>query len=206
VMATRVPESLPAGEEDRPPPPLVQRAALAPGLGLFCGVAAMSAFLAFAALQAKAVRLEPLSIGLLVFGAVVVGCRLAFAGLPDRVAPLRLSAAALVTAAAGLLVLGGVRTSWGLLLGAVVLGAGTAFLTPAVFAAVFSAVPAAERGSAAATTSIFIDLGLSSGPMVLGTVAASTSIPTAFLLVAPVPVAGALVLLASGRGGQRDRR
>jgi hypothetical protein len=58
-------------------------------------------------------------------------------------------------------------------------------------------VPAAERGSAAATTSIFIDLGLGGGPMLAGALAAASSVPTAFLWVAAVPLAGSVLLLVT---------
>ncbi len=74
---------------------------------------------------------------------------------------------------------------------------GVAFVTPAVFAAVFSVVPASERGSAAATTSVFIDLGLGGGPMLTGALAAASSIPTAFVWVAALPLAGSLLLLTA---------
>ncbi|HSE54234.1 MAG TPA: hypothetical protein VLB03_00795, partial [Nocardioidaceae bacterium] len=55
-------------------------------------------------------------------------------------------------------------------------------------------VPATERGSAAATTSIFIDLGLGGGPMLVGALAAASSIPTSFVLAAALPLAGGLLL------------
>jgi MFS family permease len=125
-----------------------------------------------------------------VFGVVVVTCRVVFAKLPDRVPALRLAAASLAAAAAGLLITASVSAAWGLFVGATVLAVGTAFLTPAVFAAIFSRVPESQRGSAAGTASVFIDLGFSGGPVIFGLVAAAGGIPTAF-------VAGA-VLAASG--------
>lgn len=198
VAATRIPETRPAGDVG-PPTPLVNRAALAPGLALFCGVSAMSGFLAFAVLAARAVGIERWSVVLLAFGATVVICRVAFAKLPDRVPPMRLVAGALAVAVIGMLLIGSLRTVSGIFVGAVVLGSGTAFLTPAVFTAVFGAVPPSERGSAAATVSVFIDLGLGSGPMLMGLVAAATTIPVAFLLVAAVPMLGSLLAIAATR-------
>ena len=194
LLATRVPETRPRVDPGGPATPLLHRAATVPGLGLFCGVAAMAAFLAFAVLQARAVGIEAWSLVLLTFGGTVVGCRLGFAKLPDRVPALNLAAAALGASAVGFLAIGAAQSPVGLVAGTVVLGAGAAFLTPAVFAAVFSMVPAEERGSAAATTSIFIDLGLSGGPMLLGLVAAATSLPAAFTIVAALPLLGGAVL------------
>jgi MFS family permease len=128
------------------------------------------------------------------FGTVVVACRVLFATLADRVPPLRLAAAALGASGAGLVLTAVVPTAEGVFLGAAVLAVGSAFLTPAVFAAVFSQVPASQRGSAAGTASVFIDLGLSGGPVLLGLVAAAGGFPAAFLAGAALAAAGAVVL------------
>jgi MFS family permease len=207
VLAARVPETRPV--PDIPPvpdirpvpetPPLLHHAALLPGFGLFCGVTAMSGFLAFAVLHARAIGIDAWSLVPLTFGGIVVICRIVFATLPDRVPPLRLAGAALVVASAGLVLVGAAENPVGLLLGTVLLGLGTAFLTPAIFAAVFRSVDATERGSAAATTSIFIDLGLGGGPLLLGALAATSSLPTAFLLAAVAPLFGAAVVTLTGR-------
>ena len=196
LLAARVPETLQPATEPSPPAPLIHPAALVPGLGLFIGVMVLGGFLAFAALHAARLGLEQWSTVLGLFGLVVVACRLVFATLPDRVPPLRLAAAALETSGAGLLLTAAVPAPWSLFAGALLLGVGTAFLTPAVFAAVFSRVPPSQRGSAAGTASVFIDLGLSSGPVVMGLVAAAGGIPAAFLTGAGLSAAGG-VLLAS---------
>lgn len=200
LLAARLPETRGA-VADAVPSPLVHRAALRPGFALFCGVTAMSGFLGFAVLHARAVGVERWSVVLLVFGATVVSCRVLFARLPDRAGPVRLATGALASSAVGLVVVGTQTTPAGLLVGTVVLAAGVAFLTPSIFATVFATVPAAERGSAAATTSIFIDLGLGGGPMLLGALAAASSLPTSFVLAAVLPVVGGAVLatMSSGR-------
>lgn len=195
LLATRIPETRPDGDEVAPTP-LLHRGALVPAFALFCGVAAMAGFLAFAVVHARAVGLETWSLVMVLFGATVVVCRTVFARLPDRVEPMRLVGVSLLVTAAGFVLLGSVPRPAAVLGGALLLGVGTAFLTPAVFAAVFAAVPASERGSAAATTSIFIDLGFGGGPMLLGAVAAATTIPVGFLLLTAVPVLGTLVASA----------
>lgn len=199
LLASLLPETRPTQEVDAAPTPLVHRSALVPGVALMCGVATMAAFLAFAALHARAIGIETWSAVFALFGTTVVVCRIALAKLPDRVDPRRMSATALVGACVGLLTIGAVQTPAGLLAGVFILAVGTAFLTPAIFAMVFNATPPAERGSAAATTSIFIDLGLSGGPIVMGFVAASTGIGSGFLLLALLPVAGTVVLVTSPR-------
>jgi MFS family permease len=194
ALATRVPETHVPATERLPAAPLVHRAALVPGLGLFTGVAGVAGFLAFASLRSTELGLHLWSVTLALFGVVVVTCRIAFATLPDRVPPLRLAAASLGAAALGLVVTATVPAAWGLFLGATVLGVGTAFLTPAVFAAIFSRVPESQRGSAAGTASVFIDLGFSGGPVMFGLVAAASGIPAAFVAGAVVAAGGGALL------------
>ncbi|MGH3333392.1 MAG: MFS transporter, partial [Nocardioidaceae bacterium] len=198
-LAAKVPETLAPQAEDAPPTPLVHRAALLPGVGLGVGIACMSGFFAFAVLHARDLGLDAWSVVLLAFGSVVVGCRTVFRSLPDRLPPLLLAAASLFLTGLGLLTIASVDSITGLFLGTALLGVGTAFITPAVFAAVFGLVDPSERGSAAATVSVFIDLGFGGGPMLLGLVAAGSGIPVAFAVAAAVSVAGALLLLVGAR-------
>jgi MFS family permease len=197
VLAAQVPETHPPAAEPVPAAPLIHRAALVPGLGLFTGVAASAGFLAFASLHAARLGQDLWSVTLALFGVVVVTCRIVFATLPDRTRPMPLAAASLGASALGLLIAAVVPAAWGLFVGAAVLAVGVAFLTPALFAAIFSRVPASQRGSAAGTASVFIDLGFSAGPVLFGFVAAvSSSIPAAFLAGAAL-AAGGGALLAS---------
>ena len=194
LLAARVPETLQPASGPAPPSPLVHPAALVPGLGLFTGVAVVGGFLAFASLHAARLGVDPWSTVLGVFGVGVVACRLLFATLPDRVPPLRLAAVALAVSAAGLVLLAAVPAVWSLYAGAVLLAIGAAFVTPAVFAAIFSRVQPSERGAAAGTASVFIDLGLGGGPVLLGLVAAAGGIPAAFLAGAGLAAAGSVLL------------
>jgi MFS family permease len=194
LLATRVPETLEPVAGPVPPAPLIHPAALVPGLGLFAGIAAVSGFMAFASLHAARLGLDLWSAVLGLFGIVVVTCRLVFAKLPDRVPPLRLAVAALTASGTGLVIIAAVPAAWSLLVGTTVLAVGSAFLTPAVFAAIFRGVPASQRGSAAGTASVFIDLGFSGGPVLLGFLAAAGGIPAAFLAAAALTAAGATLL------------
>jgi MFS family permease len=105
----------------------------------------------------------------------------------------------LATGALGLVVVAVVPALWGVLVGAAVLGVGTALLTPAVFVAIFAVVPDSERGSAAGTASVFIDLGLGGGPMIVGFVAAAGGISAGFLAAAALATGGAALLAARPR-------
>jgi MFS family permease len=192
LLLVRVPETgqpSPGGPRSGP---WFHRAAIRPGLALFTGVAATAGFLALVGLRATEVGFAAWSVVPLAYGAIVVGCRIVFARLPDRMPPLSLGAGSLATCTVGLVVLAAVPSSAGLLSGATILALGVAFLTPAIFTAVFAAVPSHERGAVAGTTTVFIDLGLGGGPMLLGFIAEGAGIPVA--------LAAAGVLTAAGGG------
>lgn len=193
-LVALVPETRGRVDPAAEPPPLLHPAVRGPGAALGLGLLAMSAFMPFSVLLAREAGVALVSVGLLVFGATVVTCRLVFARLPDRVPPAPLATTALVASGLGMLLLGTWPTSTGLVAGALVCGLGSAFLTPAVFALVFRSVPPAERGAAAGGLSMFVDLGLTGGPLVLGSLAATTGLAPAFALTAALPLAGAWVL------------
>ncbi len=195
AMVLIVPETGEPAPEDAPPARLIHRAAIRPGLALFTGVAGTAGFLALIGLHATEIGITGWSVVPLIYGGIVVTCRIVFARVPDRLPPLKLAAGSLALCTSGLLILGAVRNPAGMLAGTVVLALGVAFLTPAIFAAVFSSVPAHERGSAAGTTTIFIDLGFGGGPFLLGLIAARGGIPIAFVVAAAVTAAGGALLL-----------
>jgi predicted MFS family arabinose efflux permease len=138
------------------------------------------------------VGLHPASIPVALYGAVVVVCRIAFARVPDRLPPLPLGAAALATISAGLVVMAFWSSSTGALVGAVLMGLGVTFSTPAFFSAAFATASPSERGAASGTVSVALDLGLGGGPILLGVVAQGAGIPSAFLAAGAVALAGAL--------------
>ncbi len=191
-LAIVIGETAPEREADAPPTPLFHPAALGPGLAIFAGTAAMGGFLAFVALHARDVGMEGSGPALLLFGLVVVVCRILFARLPDRVPPAPLIATALGLAAVGMGVASVLDNVLGLLLGAILLGVGMALLTPAVFAATLARVSARERGSAMATVSIFIDLAFGAGPILVGFVAGIGSLPAGFASVGAVAALAAI--------------
>jgi MFS family permease len=193
LLALRLPEGRASEGAAEAPAPLIHRGVVLPSLGLFAGVAAMAGFLAFVPIYGRDdLRMAVSGPVLLVFGLTVVGCRIAFAKLPDRVPPFRLASAALAAIAIGLAVAGTVTTVAGLLAGAVIMGVGVAFVTPAFFAAMMARVTPSERGTAFGTVSIFLDLAFGGGPVLLGLVADAAGIPWAFLVAALVPAGGAI--------------
>lgn len=178
--------------DDPGPLVLLHPRAILPSLGLFTGIAGMAGFFAFVTLYAMRLGMDGSAGVLLLFGAIVIGTRVLFARLPDRVPPFRLAAAALLLSFVGLGIVAVVPTAGGLYIGAALAALGVAFTTPAFFAAIVQRVPASERGTALGTTSIFLDLAFGGGPMVLGIVAGGFGIPAAFGVAAMVALAGAV--------------
>lgn len=186
------------GETRAGPPPdgavhhLIHRPALPMLVGFLASLLAMGGFLAFASLYGVRVGLANPSLSLLVYGGVVVACRIAFARAPDRLPPLPLGAAALGVIAVGLLLAGAWPSPTGLILGAAVAAVGVAFSTPAFFSAIFATAEPSQRGAASGTASAAIDIGLGIGPIVFGLVAGQFGIPWAIGVGAAIAAAGAL--------------
>lgn len=191
LIALTIPESA-APDPEAEPVALIHRGAIGPSLGLFTGVAGMAGFLAFLAIYSRDLGLDGSRLVLLIFGLIVVGCRIVFAKLPDRVPPYRLGAVALALIASGLTITALIGTVGGLFAGAALLAIGVAFTTPAFFAAIMARVRPAERGAASGTASVFLDLAFGGGPMLLGVIAQAAGIPAAYGAAAVVAAAGAI--------------
>lgn len=172
-------------------PPLIHRPSVPIALGFLTSIVAMGGFLAFAALRAGELGMETTSLPLLTYGATVVLGRLTVAKTVDRFPPLRLGALALVLIAIGLALAAAAQAPVWLMLGTVLLGLGVTLSTPAFFSAIFATAGPSERGAASAMASAALDLGFGIGPILLGYVAASASIPWAFATGAAVALVGA---------------
>ena len=185
---------------------LIYWKAVPPALGFFASVVAMGALFAFGALQANAVGLVPASTPLFVYGLVVVAGRLSLARFLDRLPALMLGAAALVIIAGGLMIMAFWTAPLGMVLGAAVFALGITLSTPAFFSAIFATAQPSERGAASGTASVFLDLAMGGGPMLLGLTAQAGGIPFAFGLAAAVALAGSGWILALSRHAQHAAR
>jgi predicted MFS family arabinose efflux permease len=186
VGETRAPAELtsePAGQ-------LIHWPAVPVALGFLASVAAMGGFLAFAPLHAGELGLANASLPLFVYGMVVVGLRIALAGIQDKLPALTVAVTALATMTVGLSVIGVWASPIGLVTGTVLLAVGVALSTPAFFAAIFATATVRTRGAAAGLASISLDLGVGLGPIVLGLVAHHGGVPRAFLVAAGIALAG----------------
>lgn len=181
---------------------LIHWKAVPPALGFFVSVVAMGVFFAFGALQAEAVGLMPASAPLFVYGLVVVAGRLSLARVLDRFPALLLGAIALAIIAGGLVIIALWTHPIGMVLGAVIFALGVTISTPAFFSAIFATAQPGERGAASGTASVFLDLGIALGPMVLGLAAQAGGIPFAFGLAAALVLAGCGWILILSRVGR----
>jgi predicted MFS family arabinose efflux permease len=203
LTVLRLPETRVAAPDPSGPAPLIHWKVVPIALGFLTSIVAMGGFLAFASLHAVEVGLRAASLPLFTYGAVVVVGRIAFAKVMDRVPSLPLGAGALTAMAAGLTVVAAWSSPAGVIVGAMLLGLGVTFSTPAFFSAIFGAVRPSERGAASGTATAFIDLGLGGGPILLGLVASAATIPLAFVVAAAVALLGAVWTLSLRRGSPR---
>jgi MFS family permease len=150
-------------------------------------------------LHATAVGLDGAGIALAMYALIVVGLRIVFAKLPDRVGAPRLSGVALVITAVGLAIIGLVPTGAGLIVGTAIFAAGVAFVFPALIAVAIARVDETERGSVVGTSSAFLDLSFGLAPATLGIVADASGYPAAFLVGAAVALVGAVVIAVMRR-------
>jgi predicted MFS family arabinose efflux permease len=181
---------------------LIHWKAVPPALGFFASVAAMGAFFAFGSLQADAVGLIPVSTPLFIYGLVVVAGRLLLARVLDRFPALLLGAIALAIIGCGLMIMALWSAPIGMTLGAAVMAFGVTLSTPAFFSAIFATAKPSERGAASGTASVFLDLGIAGGPILLGLAAQASGIPFAFGVAAAVVLAGCLWTMVLSRRAQ----
>jgi MFS family permease len=196
ALAWLMPETAPSrqiGERAR----FFHPAGIVPGILIFLGVFGMAGFLAFVPVYADDVGL-PASIPLGIYAGTVVVLRLLGARLPDRLGAVRLSGSALVATAAGLAIIGSVRTGIGLIAGTAIMAIGVAFTFPALMALAVARVDPGERGTVVGTASLFLDLAFGAAPVVLGTIAGVTGYGPTFLVSAGLAAVGC-ALLVTGR-------
>jgi len=172
VLALAVPSnSTTAGTTVRRRPRLLHPAALAPGLVLASGIAALAAFLAFLPEHARAIGLAGSGALFLTYSVVCLVLRLAGARLPERLGARRSVTIALSSTASGLTLLAAVAQPWALWVAAVLVGTGQAFLYPSLMATTVDRVDEHDRAVALGSFTMFFDLGTMAGGLALGSVA-----------------------------------
>ncbi len=182
-----------------PSPPIINRAAIAPGLVLFSGLIALAAFTVFIPLYAGEVGLESLSIVYILYAAPVLIIRVFFAGIPDRLGPNRAAALALIATTVGMTTLAAWGTIPGLLVGTVFFALGSSLLYPALFVLALSRAPETERASVIGTFSSFFDLSQGLGSILVGVVVLGAGYQGGFAVGAISAVIGLALLVARNK-------
>jgi MFS family permease len=171
-------------------------AALAPGLVLALGIGAFATFSAFVPTHTDDLGLSGASGVFLTYSVICLVVRILGARLPERLGLGPAAGTALLMQAVGLAVMGAVASPVGLYAGTIVIALGMSLMYPALMAATVNAVPETERASVVSSFTMFFEVGVAGGGLVLGSLAeASGGGPrTAFLAGALVSVAGFAVL------------
>src|SRR4029450_6550230 len=107
---------------------------------------------------------------------------------------------------AALMIMAFWSTPIGMALGAAVFGIGVTLSTPALFSAIFATAKPSERGAASGTASVFLDLGIAGGPILLGLAAQASGLPFAFGVASAVVLVGCGWILALSRTAQSVAR
>ena len=142
---------------DAPRPPLISRAAIAPGTVLFLGLMGLAGFTEFVPLYVKEIGMSNSSGVFLLYGGLILAVRLLGARVPDRIGPVKAGTIATATSAAGLLIMASVAEPAALYAGTVVFSIGMSFLYPAMLTLALTGLADNERGSAVGTVSSFFD-------------------------------------------------
>jgi MFS family permease len=184
--------------------PLINRAAIAPGTVLFCGLIALAAFTAFVPLYVDDVGLDGAEGVFILYGGLVLVVRIFGARLPDILGGRRSGAIALTGTAVGMGVMAAWGTAAGLFTGTVAFALGASMLYPALLLLALERGGEEERASVVGTVSTFFDLSQGLGSLLVGAVAAVTSYQGAFAAGAVFAVIG-FVLLRYGSAAHVSR-
>ncbi len=179
---------------------LLPREALRPGAAL--GLAQLG-FVAMAGFSVLLLRHQGVDGGAAIFtafAAAVVGARLVFGRLPDRLGPQRTAIAAGAGEAAGLALIGFAHGLPVAIAGALVMGTGFSILYPSLALMVVDRVSEDRHGAALGTFTAFVDVGVGIGGPLIGAAAALGGYPWAFWAAAAGSALAALVVLP---GAQR---
>jgi MFS family permease len=175
-------------------PPLLNRAAIAPGFVLFLGLCGLAGFTELVPLYADDVGWSDSRFIFLLYGCLILVVRIAGARIPDVLGSRKAGTLALIGGASGL----GIMAAWpsvtGLILGTIVFAAGMSLMYPAMLTLALVGVGDADRGSVVGTVSTFFDLSQGLGALILGGAAALTDDRGGFLAGSLLALLGLLLL------------
>lgn len=178
---------------------MIAPAAIRPGIILACTLIGITGFSIFLPLYGPEVGVGDVGLVFLLYGVVVLSVRILGARLPDTLGPIRAGSIATAATAVGLAVVAVWNTTLGVVIGAMIIAVGSAFLYPSFLLLALRGVPEHQRGSVVGTFSAFFDFASGAAGLVLGGIASVSSYQGAFAASAAL-AAVALLLLRSGFG------
>jgi MFS family permease len=173
--------------------PLYHRAAFLPGLVLAFAIAGYAGFNAFLPTHAEDIGMTP-SGPFVLYSLLCVLFRLVGARFPERVGLGNAVTGALVTLASGLALLGLLDQPHGVYLATVVVAMGMALLYPSLMAFTVNSVSEEDRARALSTFTMFFEVGIAAGGLILGPVSRWAGDRGAFVVGALLVLVGLWVL------------
>jgi len=173
---------------------LPPRAALRPGALVIVGLLGFGGFVAFAGIYARDLGIERPGLIFALFGGTVAAVRFFGRRLPDALGARRTLELSFVFLAIGLALIGGWRSTTGLLVGTVVFAVGQAMTYPSAVLLAVEATSASERSAAVGSVGAAVDVALGIGALTLGGVAKFWGYEGAFLVASAVALTGLAVL------------
>lgn len=193
VVAT-MRETKPVTEEPAPRGWLPPRGALRPGLLVLVGLLGFGGFVAFAAIYARDLGIERPGLVFALFGGTISLVRFFGRRLPDALGARRTLELSFVALAIGLALIGGWRSTTGLLVGTIVFAVGQAMTYPSAVLLAVEATSATERSAVVGCVGAAVDVALGVGALTLGGVAKFWGYGGAFLVASAVALTGLVVL------------
>lgn len=181
-------------DPDAPPPPLVSRSAVLPGLVSLFGVFAFNGLLTFAPLYSREIGLDDAAFVFTVASGTIIVMRVTFGKVPDRIGPVRAGSGALVITAIAAVVVALWAEPVGLLVGASIMAIGLSLQSPSFMSITVARAPERERGSAMATFTGFFDVANAVIGPSIGLIVAGVGYQPAFLFSGAMAVVALVIL------------
>ena len=183
------------GDPSAAPAPLVNRAAIGPGMVTLFGGFAFNGLLTFAPLYAREIGLEDTALVFTVASMTIIVMRVAFGRVPDTFGPIRSGAGALAISAAATVVVAFWDQPAGLYVGASLTAIGLSLQSPSFMSIAVRRVPESERGSAMATYTGFFDVANALVGPTVGIIVSGVGYQTAFLFTGAMSLVALAILL-----------
>jgi len=168
------------------------------GTGL-CFSTAICAYFTFMKVYVAHTGVGSVGVFFATYSIAAIALRVLFGSVPDRFGPKNVLLPALVSLAAGLIVLGSARSALAIGAAGILAGAGHGFAFPILLGFVVQRARATERGAALAVYTSLFDAGTLLGGPSLGAIAEYAGFPAMFRAAAALVVLGAIGFVLAER-------